>query len=253
MLADLQKAAQKRGLILHPDKTNILTNATKGTGRPRTSHVQVGDMNIKIAPYGEKTKYLGRQLCFDRPHDVEVDHRISMAWKSFMAQRAELVNNTYSLNVRLKLFDATVSNVLLCGSATWVLTQELTDKLRRVQRKMLRMIYGSRRRPVAGCDPPTSTSSSVSSYDSAHDRAPVLEPWAEWCQRATHEVEERCSRLRVRDWIESHKSAATQWYRKMQEAADSWAHRAFRWEPLGLTRRSHRPRKRWIDAVLTYI
>eukprot|EP00959_Pyramimonas_sp_CCMP1952_P195058 4078958-Pyramimonas_sp.AAC.1 len=116
-------------------------------------------MNIQTLSCEEKTKYLGRQLCYDRPRDVEVDRRIIMAWESFMAQRAALVNNTYSLDVRLKLFDAAVSNVLLHGSATRVLSQELTDKLCRKQRKMLGVIYGSRRRPAAARVPPSSTSS----------------------------------------------------------------------------------------------
>ena len=130
MLVDLQKAAGKRGLILHPAKTKILTNALKGTGRPKDSHVKVGEMDIEIVPYEGKVKYLGRQLCFGRPHDVEVEHRISMAW-SFIAQRSELTNKTLSLSARLRLFDATVTNVFLYGSATWVFTQELTEIMRR--------------------------------------------------------------------------------------------------------------------------
>ena len=247
MLIDLKEAAMKRGLLLHPGKTKILSNATKRAGRPKDSHVKVGNMNIEVVPYEGKVKYLGRQVSFDRPHDVEVEHRINMAWTSFMAQRDELTNKRYSLNARLRLFDATVSNVFLYGSTTWVLTQELTDRVRRVQRKMLRMILGSRRRQLIEEGSSRGTSSMTSDSNSLSGD-PELEPWVDWLHRTARELEERCRKLHVRDWVEAHRNAASKWLGQLQEGKDSWARRALEWELFGRTRRAARPRSRWADS-----
>ena len=76
MLKNIKQAAAKVGLELHPDKTKILSNATRGTGRPKDTKVMIDGMSIEIVPYSGSVKYLGRLVGFDRPHDVEINNRI---------------------------------------------------------------------------------------------------------------------------------------------------------------------------------
>eukprot|EP00959_Pyramimonas_sp_CCMP1952_P336219 7040349-Pyramimonas_sp.AAC.1 len=78
MLRDIKGAAARVGLELHPDKTNILSNATRGTGRPKEPKVMIGDMGIDIVPASG-------------------------------SHRAELTDRSYPLNARLLLFDSTVT------------------------------------------------------------------------------------------------------------------------------------------------
>ena len=136
----------------------------------------------------------------------------------------------------------------LYGRATWVLTQELTDRARRVQRKMLRIVFGSRRRQFTEEGASRSTSSIASDSNSSSGEHPDLEPWADWLQRTARKLEELCRKLHVRDWVEAHRNAASKWLGQLQEGKDSWARRALEWELFGRTRRAARPRSRWADS-----
>jgi len=85
MLTVFKDTTQPCGLLLHPEKTKILTTVTGKTGRPRRTHVDIGDMSVEIIPLADSIKYLGRLISFHRPHDAELDNRIRLAWKSFMS------------------------------------------------------------------------------------------------------------------------------------------------------------------------
>eukprot|EP00959_Pyramimonas_sp_CCMP1952_P229246 4793273-Pyramimonas_sp.AAC.1 len=129
MFQDIKGAAARVGLELHPDKTKILSNATRGTGRPKEPKVMIGDIGIDIAPDSGSMKHLGRMVGFDRPHEVETNNRIRCSWKCSMQHRAKLTDRSYPLNASLRLFDSSVTDTVLCqcGSATWVLMRELED------------------------------------------------------------------------------------------------------------------------------
>ena len=251
MLKDIKRAAAKVGLEMHPEKTKILSNATKGTGRPKETQVLIDGMDIEIVPYSGSVKYLGRMVGFDRPHDVEIHSRIRNAWKCFMQQRAELTDRKYSLNSRLRLFDCTVSTTMLYGSATWVLTRELEDHIRRTQRKMLRMVVRTawRKERKESTSTSSSTLSGASSSSSSTSSSCILEPWPDVIQRATHAADHLMAALGLRDWVAEHRKSAVQWSSRMRTEQPSWAQIAFGWEPFDCTRRPEGPRRRWADAV----
>ena len=71
MLGQVANKAAKSGLQLHPDKTKIMSNTTRRTGQGKDKMVQVEHMNIEILPIEGSLKYLGRQICFDKPHEIE--------------------------------------------------------------------------------------------------------------------------------------------------------------------------------------
>lgn len=81
MLQEFITATLKRGLELHPDKTKILSNTTRRTGRGKEQHATCGEMNIEILPLSGSTKYLGRKVSFDKVQETEIENRIANAWK----------------------------------------------------------------------------------------------------------------------------------------------------------------------------
>eukprot|EP00973_Karenia_brevis_P030565 4215828-Karenia_brevis.AAC.1 len=61
---------------------------------------------------------------------------------------------------------------MLYGCEAWTLTQNLEARIRRTQRKMLRMILGSGRRKMI-----------------SEDGCETVETWVDWVQRTTHRAE----------------------------------------------------------------
>ena len=96
MLQQFSASAFKRDLELHPDKTKVLANATRRTGRGKQKHVQVDDLSIEILPVTSATKYLGRKICFINNHETELDNRMRAAWAKFSMLKQELTSRNYS-------------------------------------------------------------------------------------------------------------------------------------------------------------
>ena len=117
--------------------------------------------------------YLGKLLSFDRTHDVELKHRIDCAWKKFYKFEDELTGKNCTLNKRLQVFVSVVQPSVLYGCVSWVMTEQRKSSIRKLQRKMLRMIVGTRRR---------------TEFDA--DGESVLENLVAWVRRATAEARE---------------------------------------------------------------
>ena len=79
MLNSLYEVAGTCGLQLHPEKTVILSNLSQRRGRQAVKSVTVGGNQVKVLPYHENTKYLGRKLTFDDQHTTEITNRIATA------------------------------------------------------------------------------------------------------------------------------------------------------------------------------
>ena len=108
-------------------------------------YVSVDGMEIEVLPYNAAQNYLGRKLTFRCKDEADLDNRIALSWRKFHVLKQELTSRSYSLKGRLKLFHGTVTPTMLYGSASWNLTVDLRNKLRRTQRQMLRMILNSPR------------------------------------------------------------------------------------------------------------
>ena len=137
------------------------------------------------------------------------------------------------MNCRLKLFDSVVSSTMLYGNAAWTLTQPLRQEIRTTQRRMLRMVLGSGRRPMQG------------------DTGEV-EPWVDWLKRTTRDIEKRLGELQIPEWLDTHRQTKLKWARQIVTRDEhTWAWRAMLWDPDPWThRRAHgRPRRRWIDDI----
>merc|ERR1711963_488103 len=90
---------------------------------------------------------MGRSFTFQNQNHVEIESRISAAWKKFYALKDELLSKKYSLYDRIRLFNGVVTPTALYGCTSWTLTVELENRLKRTQRQMLRMMLQRPRRP----------------------------------------------------------------------------------------------------------
>ena len=71
---------------------------------------------------------------------------MAAGWRKFFMLKRELTTRSYSLRDRLRLFHGTITPTVLYESASWTLSLELENRVRRTQRQMLRMILGAPRR-----------------------------------------------------------------------------------------------------------
>ena len=260
MIAHLSMEAKKSGLVLHPDKTKILHNNWAKT-RNIPTHTNANGMQIEVLKTDETTKYLGRKLSFSDPHRVELESRISCAWRKFYVLKHELTGKHYSLNDRLRLFHGTVTPTALYGCETWALSSELEHRLRKTQRQMLRMILRVPRRMSAENQDEGSDGTSEPDPDTIiEDNTEHLEPWVDWIRRTTHEAERRMRELKLDDWVSLHRKRKWRWAKKVASShIPNWCIRVLKWQPghrvvsSNYSRRVGRPKLRWTDDIRSHI
>ena len=244
MLEDVHEIAGESGLALHPDKTKILSSTTRRKGRDGRKTVDVHGLPIEVLSFNSDVKYLGRKITFDDNNATEFNNRIRSAWGKFTTHKQELTGRAYSLNDRLRLFDATVSPTVLYGCSSWALTAQQETTLQSTQRKMLRMILGEKRRQMApSSDADTSGHDVASNPEEVHpdsaeedddnDNDDQLEDWVEWIRRVTHKVENQMSKLELESWIAKARRIKWRWaWRVLSEPSkDKWSPKVFTMAP----------------------
>ena len=185
-----------------------------------------------------------------------------------MEHQQELTGKHYSLNSRLKLFDAVITPTVLYGSECWTTTKHLEDILRTTQRKMLRIILGRGRRRIEPQTHDDETSGEDVQSSAAEEEMPEaqesvdeqeMEPFVDWIRRVIHEAESRLEGLKIKTWVEAARTRKWHWAAKVlcSQGDNRWSRIACEWD-----RRVHRdigrrtarrkaaePRKRWLDDI----
>ena len=263
MLADLSDAAERVGLELRFGKTKVMCNSF-GREIEIISHVKVGREKVEVLPKDGTAKYLGRELRLDAPDDAEIQNRINMAWRRFMGLKRELCNKDFRLQLRLRLFDSTVSQTLLYAAGTWTMNAEREAKLRTAQRQMLRSMPQRPRRQQETSSRRESQhekeeeeegeedgAEEASSEEVAQEDAEEsLEPWHEWCMRVTEAAEREMQKAGVEDWaIAAKRKIWTLAGHISRRDDDRWSEAMLSWQPEGGLRRVARPFKRWIEDI----
>jgi hypothetical protein len=234
MIADVAEEAAKVGLELHSGKTKILHNGI-GYGAGVAQAVCNG-MHIEVLDCQEHAMYLGKALRLKEMHDEELRNRMAKAWGKFSMFRNELTDKSIPIKHRMRLFDSVVTPTALYCSGCWAMTIERERKLRTTQRRMMRMILGSGRRPKS---------------EAAETDQDQVETYVEWIQRATRQAEQIMHTYGVADWVYHQRNRLWKWAAKVARLQDSrWSHEILFWSPEGW-RPQGRPRVRWTDQ-LTY-
>jgi hypothetical protein len=211
-------------LDLHPTKTKVLSNQVRRRGPNARKQIYVGDTAIEVLPAGGQTDYLGRVLTLSDFHEKELDHRINKAWAKFHLFKAELCCQYYPLKERMRLFNAVITPSILYGSAAWTMTKEREQKLRVAQRRMLRLICRTGRKPD--------------------------ETWVEWVQRATHYAERVAEETNVESWVLAQRRRKWKCAGHVARLTDNrWTSALLMWQPSKGHRNVGRPMRRWSDDL----
>eukprot|EP00973_Karenia_brevis_P085729 11892679-Karenia_brevis.AAC.1 len=256
MISDLAKEAEQVGLQMHMGKTKILTNMARLSG----GRLLVRDAAIEILPASASTDYLGRSLCFQDFHNVELEARLDKAWKKFFGYRRELCDRSVAFKTRIRLLESCVASTLLYGSGAWVMTAERERRLRTTQRRMLRWMLGAFRRVQEHRVPSEGDEESLS--DESHAETPPDEPeddeedWTTWIKRVTHVVDSCLHAVISDDWVTAQRRRKWRLAGHIARRDDGrWATRVAEWEPQAGYRDRGHPKKRWtdeLDAFLKY-
>ena len=75
------------------------------------------------------TMYLGRSLWLLQAHEMEMEHRIKKPWPAFGVYKVELLHQAVPLKLRLHLFHGIVTQAIVYGCTSCVLTAERVQKL----------------------------------------------------------------------------------------------------------------------------
>ncbi len=232
MLTDIAKATGEVGLGLHMGKAKLLSN---GIGRMTTSRkVTVLNKEVEVLPPWKATAYLGKDLCLSNVHDAEIESRVRKAWAKFNKFKSELCDTAFSLNLRLRLFNAVVTQTMMYGSAAWAMTCERETRLNTTQRKMLRSIIGTKRAP-----------------DEEEDDG--IENFVTWMKRSTAKVRDAMIEADIPDWVELQRQKKwTFTGRTLARADKSWTELMITSNIQG-KRRDGRPLKRWSDDIVAFL
>ena len=89
-------------------------------------------------------KYLGRKLCIhpELRCDLEIQHRIQIAWMRFHKHRAHMTDKHIPIFLRLKIFDSVIIPTLFFVLVTLPLSTKNINRLNSTVQKMLRAIVG---------------------------------------------------------------------------------------------------------------
>ena len=83
MIADLRAAAAESGLNIHAGKTEVLTSASAVNSTRLLDCFAVDGGKFAVLGLDESTKYLGRKVRHNDPHENEFDNIVAKAWGAF--------------------------------------------------------------------------------------------------------------------------------------------------------------------------
>ena len=247
MIGELGASAAKRGLKLHAGKTKILTNMWEIGSRRLPGNLEIGGERYEVLGPGGSTKYLGRKVSMELPHQTEFEHRVGRAWATFGKFKKELADKRYILKDRLRLLNSVVGATLLYSCETWTLHREQIARLTALQRKMLRLVIGARRR-VQRYD---SSENSDDTEAEGSDEQPEIESWPAFLRRTARFADELLETTGIEPWVTQWKRRKWRWAAKAMEAgSEKWTKIATLWQPVlhssrPAGRRQARPRRRW--------
>ena len=90
-----------------------------------TDTVNIIIIEFKFFSYTDKFKYLGINFTPLLKDDLAIQRQITQACSASATLKRVLCNKDISAKLRVRLYDATVINILLWGYTSWALTEGL--------------------------------------------------------------------------------------------------------------------------------
>jgi hypothetical protein len=218
---------------MNPGKCLVHTSSP----RNRKTSFEVDGVEYQIVGNDVGFKILCTMVTLNGNSDKEFDNRLAAGWAKFHPLLPLLNEKDANIKQRLKLFDATVSKIVLWCCESWALTKKQTRRLRATRRAMLRRIFGPRRQPE--------------------------EDYVHWIRAATRRVEELAENAGAGCWLKQYLHSKWLWAGKVAcTSEDRIAYRTSMWrdsdwcskQGTNRTIMRGRPgnRRRWEDDLRRY-
>lgn len=209
---NLEVAAGDVGLRINESKTKLLIQSRKRRERMEQSIALAGH-NFEVV---DNFIYLGSNVNTENDENQEVQRRIAAGNRALYSLLPVLKSQNIHRSIKLRLYKTLIRTVICYGSETWIITEKSANLLDRLERKILRRIFG----PV-------------------NDRGT-------WRARYNHEIYQRYKDTPIVMHI---KLMRLRWAAHVQRMPDTRvAKKVFEGQPVG-RRRAGRPRARWGDNV----
>ena len=209
MLNDIHLVSKPVGLSMNLSETKMMLNESA-----TTSTVAVDGNTIEKV---DRYVYLGKTVTQAGDLLPEIKRRIALGWAAFGKVANIMKSRKASMNVKRKVHNEYVLQVMVYGSETWVLKKAHMELLSVAQRKMERIMLGITL--------------------SVHTRNT-------WIRHQTG----------VNYSIDVIKKGIHGWAGHIARFKDNrWTNRVTEWTPREWTRRPGRPKTRWRDSLIRHL
>jgi len=139
-------ATKETGLEVHADKTNYMVmSRDRNSGRGHS--VKIDNSSIESV---EEFKYLGTTLTDQNSIQEEIKSRLKLGNACYHSVQNLLSSRLLSKNLKIKIYRTIILLVVLYGCETWSLTLREEHRLRMIENKVLRRVFGPKRDEVTG-------------------------------------------------------------------------------------------------------
>lgn len=213
LFKELEGEAEELGLVINVDKTKYMIMSAD-QNRRKAQDLEIDD---KVFEGVTHYKYLGNIIDNTARSTSAIKERIAAGNRAYFANLSLIRSKQINRKAKMRIYKALIRPVVTYGSETWTMTVDDEENLRRIERKIVRRIYG-----------------------------PVFENEA-WRIRYNEEIN---NILNKEDIVRFIKSQRLRWFghvERMEE--DRMPKRVLKGKMYGARRRG-RPRLRWADDVV---
>jgi len=136
MFIKLNNEASKFGLFINENKTKYMMCTSK---QYRENKLEIDNMSFESVQY---FKYLGPIVNQNNSIEEEIQERLIAGNKAFYANQKMFQNKLLSKKSKLKLYWTLIRRVVTYACETWVLKENIIQKLMIFESKILRKIFG---------------------------------------------------------------------------------------------------------------
>jgi hypothetical protein len=141
----LLAASKEVDLEVNSEKTKYMLMSRKKAGQKHG--IKIANRSFKGVA---KFKYLGTRLTDQNCMQEEIKSRLNSGNAYYHSVQSLLYSRLLSRNAKVKIYKTIILPVVLYGCETWTLTLREEHRLRVVENRVLRRIFGPKRDEVTG-------------------------------------------------------------------------------------------------------
>uniref|UniRef100_A0A8D8Q0R7 Craniofacial development protein 2 n=1 Tax=Cacopsylla melanoneura TaxID=428564 RepID=A0A8D8Q0R7_9HEMI len=134
----VEERAKEVGLKINTEKTKYMLISKNTETRLNTTVIINNQTFEQVTDF----KYLGVTINENNRIEPEIRNRMNNACRSLYSMNHILISKRISKNAKLKIYDTIIKPVLLYGSETWPIKQNILLKMQAFENRILRKIFG---------------------------------------------------------------------------------------------------------------